>query len=259
MQFKVVVPARYASTRLPAKPLLDLGGKPMVVRVAERAKLSGAEEVWVATDHPEVVAAAEQHAWPVLLTRVDHPSGTDRLAEVVAQRGWDDDVIVVNVQGDEPLIDPELVAQTARQLAQSGADIATVAHPIVDAVDFFNPNIVKVVCKADGDALYFSRAPMPYARDHFASEAGRNTLPAGMPALRHVGLYAYRVSFLRAYSRLLPSPLEGVEALEQLRALWHGFRISVMVSDHLPMPGVDTPEDAARMQAWFDSKASENV
>ena len=249
--FKVVVPARYASTRLPAKPLLDLGGKPMVARVAERAVLSGAEEVWVATDHPEVMAAATRQGLSVLLTRADHPSGTDRLAEVVEQRGWSDDTIVVNVQGDEPLIDPALIAQTARQLAESGADIATVAHPIDKAVDFFNPNIVKVVCKADGDALYFSRAPIPYARDHFARVEGKETLPAGIPAFRHVGMYAYRVRFLRAYARLTPSSLEAFEALEQLRALWHGFRISVLISDHLPMPGVDTPEDAARMQEWF--------
>ena len=161
MRFKVVIPARYASTRLPAKPLLDLGGKPMVARVAERALLSGAEEIWVATDHPEVLAVAEQHGLSVVLTRTDHPSGTDRLAEVVEQRGWDDETIVVNVQGDEPLIEPELILQTARQLAESGADIATVAHRVDNAADFFNPNFVKVVCKADGDALYFSRAPIP--------------------------------------------------------------------------------------------------
>lgn len=248
--FKVVVPARYASTRLPAKPLLDLGGKPMVARTAERAVQSGAEEVWVATDHPDVMAAAAQHGLSVVLTRTDHPSGTDRLAEVIEQRGWDDDTIVVNVQGDEPLIDPALIAQTARQLAESGADIATVAHPIDKAADFFNPNIVKVVCKADGDALYFSRAPIPYARDHFARD-GKESLPAGIPAFRHVGLYAYRARFLRAYARLAPSSLEAFEALEQLRALFHGFRISVLISDHLPMAGVDTPEDAARMQEWF--------
>lgn len=249
--FKVVVPARYASTRLPAKPLLDLGGKPMVVRVAERAALSGADEVWVATDHAEVRAAAEAYGLPVLLTRADHPSGTDRLAEVAALRGWSDDTIVVNVQGDEPLIDPALIAQTARQLAASGADIATVAHPVGDAADFFNPNIVKVVCTAAGDALYFSRAPIPYARDHFAREAGGETLPEGFPAYRHVGLYAYRARFLRAYTQLAPSPLEGFEALEQLRALWHGFRISVAIADHLPAPGVDTPDDAERMRRHF--------
>jgi 3-deoxy-manno-octulosonate cytidylyltransferase (CMP-KDO synthetase) len=253
MKFKVVVPARYASSRLPAKPLLDLGGKPMVARTAERAVLSGADEVWVATDHPDVMAAAEQHGLSVLMTRTDHPTGTDRLAEVVELRGWSDDTIVVNVQGDEPLIDPGLIASTARQLAESGADIATVAHPIENVVDFFNPNIVKVVCRADGDALYFSRAPIPYARDHFAAEGGRDSLPSAMPAYRHVGLYAYRASFLRAYARLAPSRLEGVEALEQLRALWYGYRISVVISDHLPMPGVDTPEDAERTRVWFEN------
>ncbi len=249
--FKAVIPARFASTRLPGKPLLALGGKPMVVRVAERAALSGADEVWVATDHPEVLAAARQHGQPALLTRTDHPTGTDRLAEVVEQRGWDDDTIIVNVQGDEPLIDPELIAQTARQLASSGADIATVAHPIRDAADFFAPNIVKLVCQANGDALYFSRAPIPYARDHFALEGERHSLPAQFPAYRHIGLYAYRARFLRAYTRLPPAPQETFEALEQLRALWHGFRISVVISAHLPLPGVDTPEDARQMQQYF--------
>jgi len=251
MNFKVVVPARYASTRLPAKPLLDLGGKPMVARVAERALLSGAEEVWVATDHADVLSAAKEHGLLAVMTRADHPTGTDRLAEVVEQRGWDDNTIVVNVQGDEPLIDPALIARMAHQLSESGADIATVAHPIDAVADFFNPNVVKVVCKADGDALYFSRAPIPYARDHFARGSDKETLPSGMPAYRHIGLYAYRARFLRAYARLIPSPLEAFEALEQLRALWHGFRISVLISDHLPIPGVDTPEDAARMQEWF--------
>jgi 3-deoxy-manno-octulosonate cytidylyltransferase (CMP-KDO synthetase) len=252
VKFKAVVPARYASTRLPAKPLLDLGGKPMVARVAERAVLSGADEVWVATDHPDVVKAAEASGLSVLFTRADHPTGTDRLAEVVELRGWSDDTIVVNVQGDEPLIDPALVARTAQQLAESGADIATVAHPIDNPADFFAPNVVKVVCKANGDAMYFSRAPIPFARDHFAQD--KTSLPSGFVACRHIGLYAYRAGFLRAYAKLTPSPVEGFEALEQLRALWHGYRISVLVSDHLPMPGVDTPEDAARMQEWFSKK-----
>ena len=250
-RFKVVVPARYASTRLPAKPLLDLGGKPMVVRVAERAALSGAEEVWVATDHAEVLATVERHGLPVVLTREDHPSGTDRLAEVVEQRGWDDETIIVNVQGDEPLIAPELIALVASRLANTDVDIVTVAHPILEAADFFNPNIVKVVCKANGEAMYFSRAPIPYARDHFVQDVARNTLPAGMVAYRHIGLYAYRARFLRVYSQLPPSPLESIEALEQLRAMWNGFRIGVAISDHLPMPGVDTPEDAKRMQELF--------
>ena len=252
LAFKVVIPARYASTRLPAKPLLDLGGKPMVVRVAERARLSGAEEVWVATDNHEVWAAAEAHEVAALMTRGDHATGTDRLAEVVVQRGWPGDAIIVNVQGDEPLIEPKVIVQTARQLAASGADIATVAHPIVDAADFFNPNVVKVVCRADGDAAYFSRAPIPYARDHFAREGGGETLPASFPAYRHVGLYAYRASFLKAYAGLTAAPTEQFEALEQLRALWHGYRISVTLIDVAPAAGVDTPEDAERMRKLFD-------
>lgn len=252
LAFKVVIPARYASTRLPAKPLLDLGGKPMVVRVAERARQSGAEEIWVATDHPEVRAIAEAHEVAAVMTRSDHPTGTDRLAEVVEQRGWSGETIVVNVQGDEPLIEPEVIVQTARQLAASGADIATVAHPIADAADFFNPNVVKVVCRADGDAAYFSRAPIPYARDHFAREQGGETLPAGLPAYRHVGLYAYRASFLKAYAGLTAAPTEQFESLEQLRALWHGYRISVTLIDTAPAPGVDTPEDAERMRKLFD-------
>lgn len=250
--FKVVIPARYASTRLPAKPLLDLGGKPMVVRVAERAKLSGAAEIWVATDHTEVRDAAEAHGLKVLMTRSDHPSGTDRLAEVVEQCGWGSDTVVVNVQGDEPLIEPEVIAQTVRQLAASGAAIATVAHPIVEAADFFNPNVVKVVCRADGDASYFSRAPIPYARDHFSREAGGETLPDSLPAYRHVGLYAYRAAFLKAYAGLTPAPTERFEALEQLRALWHGYRITVALIEAAPAPGVDTPEDAERVRKLFD-------
>jgi 3-deoxy-manno-octulosonate cytidylyltransferase (CMP-KDO synthetase) len=159
---------------------------------------------------------------------------------------------VVNVQGDEPLVDPALIVRTATRLAESGAAIATVAHRLADAADFFNPHIVKVVLAANGDALYFSRAPIPYARDHFAHEAGGETLPPEMVAYRHVGLYAYRGGFLRTYTALAPSPLETLEALEQLRALWHGFRISVAVADHLPSSGVDTPEDALRMRKWFE-------
>ena len=252
LAFKVVIPARYASTRLPAKPLLDLGGRPMVVRVAERARLSGAEEVWVATDNHEVWAAAEAHEVAALMTRGDHATGTDRLAEVVVQRGWPGDAIIVNAQGEEPLIEPEVIVQTARQLATSGADIATVAYPIVDPADFFNPNVVKVVCRADGDAAYFSRAPIPYARDHFSREGGGETLPANFPAYRHVGLYAYRASFLKAYAGLTAAPTEQFEALEQLRALWHGYRISVTLIDVAPAAGVDTPEDAERMRKLFD-------
>ena len=249
--FKIVIPARYGSTRLPAKPLLDLGGKPMVVRVAERALLSMADEVIIATDHPEVREAAERYGMRAILTAAGHATGTDRLAEVVERFAWDDETMVVNVQGDEPLIDPQLIDQTAARLAATGADMATVAHALSDAGDFFNPNVVKVVCAANGDALYFSRAPIPYARDHFSSTAGRPTIPSGMHALRHVGLYAYRARFLRRYCHLAPSPLENLEALEQLRALWHGFRISVHLAEHLPTAGVDTPEDARLMQDRF--------
>ncbi|MCM8594200.1 3-deoxy-manno-octulosonate cytidylyltransferase [Accumulibacter sp.] len=252
LPFKVVIPARYGSTRLPAKPLLDLGGKPMVVRVAERARLSGADEVVVATDHHLVLATARDHGVHAVPTSPAHASGTDRLAEVVDLSGWSDETIVVNVQGDEPLIDPALIARTAEQLASSGADMATVAHPLVEAADFFNPHVVKVVVRATGDALYFSRAPIPYARDHFAHEAGGETLPAEMIAYRHVGVYAYRARFLRLYRTLARSPLEGLEALEQLRALWHGHRISVLIAEHRPGAGVDTPEDARRMQEHFE-------
>ena len=262
LRFKAVIPARYGSTRLPAKPLLDLGGKPMVVRVAERAWQSGAEEVIVATDHPDVAAAARAGGVDVVLTRSDHPTGTDRLAEVVAQRGWDADTLVINVQGDEPLIDPEIIVRTAAQLARSGASIATVGHAIHDLADLLNPNIVKLVCRADGDALYFSRAPIPWPRDAFArlrdAHGGRlpeaGAVPEGVVAYRHVGLYAYRAAFLKAYAGLSPAPLEAVESLEQLRALHHGFRISVAIVDSAPAPGVDTPEDAVRMQGFFAAR-----
>ncbi|MDR0996357.1 MAG: 3-deoxy-manno-octulosonate cytidylyltransferase [Zoogloeaceae bacterium] len=249
MNFVAVIPARYASTRLPGKPLLDLGGKPMVVRVAERAKAAGAQTVVVATDSPEVEAAAKAHGIDALMTSADHASGTDRLAEVVRAQGWGDEVLVVNVQGDEPLIDPAHITLAARSLAGSGADIATLAHPLSSAEEFFNPNVVKVVCNEQGDALYFSRAPIPWARDAFATD--RNQLPAALPAYRHIGLYAYRAAFLRDYAALAPSPLEQLESLEQLRALWHGRRIRVEIVSGPPAPGVDTPEDAARMQAMF--------
>ena len=250
MKFTVVIPARYASSRFPGKPLADIGGQPMIARVAERARQSGARRVIVATDDARIADAARAHGVEAVMTRTGHPTGTDRLAEVVEQRGWSKDTIVVNVQGDEPLIEPGIIVQTARQLAASGADIATVAHPIADPADFFNPNVVKVVCRADGDAAYFSRAPIPYARDHFA-RAGR-TLPADFPAYRHVGLYAYRASFLKAFSGLSVAPTEHFESLEQLRALWHGYRISVTLIDAAPAPGVDTPEDAERMRKLFD-------
>ena len=249
MNVLCVIPARYSSTRLPGKPLADIAGQPMIQRVYEQAaKASLPQKVLVATDHELVKEAVLRFGGEAVMTAADHPSGTDRLAEVARQLDAD---ILVNVQGDEPLIEPELITQTARQLAVSGADIATVAHPLTVAADFFNPNVVKVVCRADGDALYFSRAPMPYARDHFAAN-GTASLPAGLPAYRHVGLYAYRASFLNAYASLQEAPCEQFEALEQLRALWHGYRISVTLVDAAPAAGVDTPEDAVRVRKLFD-------
>ena len=248
--FRIVVPARYASTRLPAKPLADIGGKPMIVRVLERVRSAGASETWVATDHEGVRDAVQAAGGAVVMTRPDHPSGTDRLAEVALARGWADEDIVVNVQGDEPLIDPAIVAAVAEALAQDAeAAIATAAHAIHDPAEVFNPNVVKVVCDAAGRALYFSRAPIPWARDAWGG--GECDLPAGLPVLRHVGLYAYRVGFLRRYAALEPSPLEHWEALEQLRALWHGHRIRVLELDQAPAAGVDTQEDLERVRAIF--------
>ena len=253
MGFRIVVPARYASTRLPGKPLADIAGKPMVVRVVEAVAAAGGDGIWVATDDGRVMEAAAAYGCESVLTRPDHPSGTDRIAEVAAQLGWGDDEIVVNVQGDEPLLDPFLVSRVAQALAEdTQAAIATAAHPIHDAAEFFNPNVVKVVCDQAGRAHYFSRAPIPWARDGFA--AGRDTLPAGFVPLRHIGLYAYRVSFLRRYASLAPAPTEVLESLEQLRALWHGFPIRVVHCDHPPAPGVDTPEDLERVRRIFAEK-----
>ena len=248
--FRIVIPARYASTRLPGKPLADLGGKPMIVRVLERVQAAGAAETLVATDHEGVRDAVQAAGGAVLMTRPDHPSGTDRLAEVAALRGWADEDVVVNVQGDEPLIDPAVVVAVARALAADAeAAIATAAHAIHDPAEVFSPNVVKVVCDAAGRALYFSRAPIPWARDAWG-EGGRD-LPPALPVLRHVGLYAYRVGFLRRYASLEPSPLEHWEALEQLRSLWHGYRIRVLELADAPAAGVDTPQDLERVRALF--------
>ena len=253
--FRVVIPARHASTRLPGKPLADIAGRPMVLRVLDRALASGAEEVWVATDHQDVFDAVHAAGGKVLMTRADHPSGTDRLAEAAETLGWCDDDIVVNVQGDEPLIDPGLIAAVAERLAaDAGASIATAAHPLVDVNEIFNPNVVKVVCDAQGRALYFSRAPIPWARDGWSGSGGcwRDLpMPPGLPVLRHVGLYAYRAGFLRRYTALAPAPIERWEALEQLRALWHGYFIQVLMLDTTPPGGVDTEEDLARVRAAF--------
>ena len=249
--FKVVIPARYASTRLPGKPLADIGGKPMVVRVLEAAAQSGAGEVWVATDDERVAEAVISHGGGVVMTRADHPSGTDRIAEVADQLGWADADIVVNVQGDEPLIDPALVTQVAQALVHDvAASMATAGYPIADAKDLFNPALVKVVTDARGRALYFSRAPIPWHRESFA--ASRDTLPAGYAPWRHVGIYAYRVSFLRRFGRLAPAPIEQWESLEQLRALWHGETICVVKCGKEPAGGVDTPADLEFVRRRFD-------
>jgi len=248
--FTVLIPARLASTRLPGKPLADIAGKPMVVRVAERAAASGAARVVVAADAPEILAACAAHGVQALRTRADHASGSDRLAQACTQLGLDGQDIVVNVQGDEPLIAPTLIADVAQLLDRTPqASMATAAHAIESVADFINPNVVKVVTDAQGMALTFTRAPLPWWRDGFAD--GIRALPADPAPLRHIGLYAYRAAFLRAYPHLAPAPLERCEALEQLRALWHGHRIAVRITPHAPGPGVDTPEDLERVRALF--------
>ena len=255
MPFTVLIPARYASTRLPGKPLADIAGKPMVVRVAQRALASGATRVVVATDDERVRDAVAAHGLVACMTRADHPTGTDRLAEAAIALGLADDEIVVNVQGDEPLLDPALMRSIAVLLQrQPDAAIATACHPIDDPAEAFNPNVVKVVLDAAGYALYFSRATIPWARDAFA--ASTDTLPSGLPLYRHYGLYAYRMSFLRAFPALAAAPIERFEALEQLRALWHGFRIVVEITGGTPAPGIDTPEDLARVRELYAAGAS---
>jgi 3-deoxy-manno-octulosonate cytidylyltransferase (CMP-KDO synthetase) len=250
MSFRVVIPARYASTRLPGKPLADIAGKPMVVRVVEVAQKSGAAEIVVATDDARVAEAVVAHGHVAVMTRDDHASGTDRIAEVARLRGWHDDEVVVNVQGDEPLIEPSLIAEVARALAADGeASIATAAHVIHDMDEFMSPHVVKVVTAANGHALYFSRAPIPWHRDGLARQ--RERLPADLVARRHIGLYAYRVSFLRCYGELAAAPIEQWEALEQLRAIWHGFHIRVIDCAYPPVPGVDTPDDLQRIRNHF--------
>ncbi len=250
MSFVVIIPARLASTRLPNKPLADLGGKPMVVRVAERAQQAGASRIIVATDHADIAAACAAHGVEACMTRADHPSGTDRIAEVAHTLGLAPDAVVVNLQGDEPLIDPALLAACAARIS-ADVPMATCAHPLPDAADAFNPNVVKVVLDKLGRALYFSRATIPWHRDGFA--ATREQLPAGYVPLRHIGLYAYSNAFLQRYPQLEPSPLESIEALEQLRVLWHGVPIAVHVTDEVPHAGVDTPADLERVRLFYTS------
>lgn len=252
MAYCVLIPARLASTRLPDKPLADIAGKPMVVRVAERARQSQATRVVVATDSEAVRQACASHGVEAVMTRADHPSGSDRLAEACALLGLDGDDVVVNVQGDEPLIDPRLIDAVAGLLrTHADAAMSTAAHSIDNVADLRNPNVVKVVTDAAGLALYFSRAPIPWWRD--GSAPGEPALP-DPPALRHIGIYGYRASFLRAFPSLTQAPMERIEALEQLRALWHGQRIAVHVSEQAPGPGVDTPQDLERVRALFATR-----
>lgn len=248
MSFVVVIPARYASTRFPGKPLIDLYGKPMVVRVAERASLSSAKYVLVATDDARIAEACADHGVDYVITRNDHPTGTDRLSEVVASLNLPDAAVVVNVQGDEPLIPATVIDQVAAVLEGSpNAAIATLCHPIHDVADVTNPNVVKCVLSEIGEAMYFSRAPIPFARDAWRDEV--DSIPDGLPMYRHIGLYAYRAGFLRRFPKLSVPAIERYEALEQLRALAHGFRIAVAVVQQALPPGVDTPEDYERLKA----------
>ncbi len=247
--YTVIVPARLASTRLPHKPLADIHGLPMVVRVAQRAALSNATQVVVAADSIEIVQACQAHGVHAILTQVDHPSGSDRLAEASALLGLKPHDVVVNVQGDEPLINPELINQVAELLVQRpSASMSTAAHEIHELAEFTNPNVVKVVIDQSQLALYFSRAPIPWWRDGFAK--GIQTLPQPAP-LRHIGIYAYRVGFLQSFPTLQAAPIETGEALEQLRALWHGHKIAVHITPDVPGPGVDTPEDLERVRALY--------
>lgn len=244
MSFKVVIPSRYASARLPGKPLLDIAGKPMVIRVAEQANKSGADSVVIATDFEKIMQVAQVHNVEAVLTRVDHVSGTDRIAEVAQKLNWDDNEIVLNVQGDEPLIDPKLIQEVALTLAHSkDAVMATACHAIHDEVALLNPNIVKVVLDANGNALYFSRSPIPYPRDDIYKQ--------NIKAYRHIGIYAYRVGFLKQYAELSVTELEKIESLEQLRVLHHGYKISVTVTDNAPASGVDTQADLDYVRSIF--------
>lgn len=247
MSFIAIIPARFASSRLPGKPLADIGGKPMVVHVMERAKESGADRVIVATDHPDVFAAVEAAGGEVCMTRADHQSGTERLAEVIELYGFSDEEIIVNVQGDEPLVPPVIIKQVADNLASCEAGMATLAVPIETAEEAFNPNAVKVVMDVNGYALYFSRATIPWERERFAKS--RETV--GDTFLRHIGIYAYRAGFIRRYVNWAPSPLENIELLEQLRVLWYGEKIHVAVAKEVPSVGVDTPEDLQRVREFL--------
>lgn len=250
--FKVAIPARYASSRLPGKPLRTIGGLPMIQHVHDRAKESGAGEVVIATDDERIAETAAGFGAQVRMTSLDHQSGTERLAELAGIMGWTEDTIVVNVQGDEPFMPPALIRQVAADLAQHrDAGIATLCTPIISAHELFDPNAVKVVCDARGYALYFSRAPIPWDREAFARST--QELPGGSLHFRHIGLYAYRVGFLNEYRRLPPCALERTEMLEQLRALAHGVRIHVTEAADAPGVGVDTEADLARAEEAMEA------
>lgn len=257
--FTVLIPSRMASSRLPNKPLADIGGLPMIVRVAQRAQQSAAQRVVVAADDARILEACKQHDIQAVLTSAEHPSGSDRLAEAcrILQLGGDD--IVVNVQGDEPLIAPALIDAVAHLLSERPeASMGTVAHPIADLESLLNPNVVKVVLDAKGLAAYFSRAPIPWGRDHVNAAWWKNpgtTTTPGFAPLHHMGLYSYRASFLQSFPQLPQAPTEQIESLEQLRALWHGYRIAVYVTPDHPGAGVDTPEDLVRVRQVFASMA----
>ncbi|WP_199100709.1 3-deoxy-manno-octulosonate cytidylyltransferase [Dyella sp. ASV21] len=247
--FIVAIPARYGSTRLPAKPLRAIGGVPMVVRVARRALQAGASQVVVAVDDPRIADALAGQGVEVCMTRTDHASGSDRLAECALHYGWADDHIVVNLQGDEPFAPAAGIREVARALADDDAPMSTLATPIEDAHELFDPNVVKLVRSAQGRALYFSRAPMPWARDAFAAD--RATLPAEVPFLRHIGIYAYRAGFLKRYATLTRTPLEQAESLEQLRVMEHGHAIAVRLTPEPFPPGIDTEADLERAERWL--------
>jgi 3-deoxy-manno-octulosonate cytidylyltransferase (CMP-KDO synthetase) len=248
--FVVAIPARHASQRLPGKPLLPIAGEPMVLHVARRALAAGAREVVVATDDVCIAAALDTSGVRVVMTRADHASGSDRLAECVRLCGWSDETVVVNLQGDEPLAPTSGILAVADVLIESGAPMATLATPFTTIEEFLDPNCVKVVADGSGRALYFSRAPIPWPRDAFAKP--KDALPSGMPFLRHIGIYAYRAGFLQTFTKLAPTPLERTESLEQLRALEHGYAIAVRVAPDPFPPGVDTPADLERVRALFE-------
>ena len=249
--FIVAIPARYGSTRLPGKPLRPIAGVPMVVRVAQRAQQAGASQVVVATDDERIADALASQGVDVCMTRSDHASGSDRLAECAAYYGWSPETIVVNLQGDEPFAPALGIREVARALAEDNAPVATLATPITDAHELFDPNVVKLVRAANGRALYFSRAPLPWARDAFAAD--RNILPKEIPFLRHIGIYAYRAGFLQQYTGLSRTPLEQAESLEQLRVLEHGYPIAVRLTPEPFPPGIDTEADLQRAEAWVSS------